>query len=676
MLVPYVLALTVLAAVALCAVTATNRWGALLASPALVPAVLLGAAAVAGELRPLAIPRASHAHEAVAVSTPFVLALVPVAGLGPALLVQLAASLADDLRQRRGLLKTAFNSSQYVLSISVCGAVLGALDGRGVLDGPLDVGPRDLLPLLAAGLAMVLTNRLLVAGVVAVASGAPLLLVLRDDVRWSFTSQVVLLSLGALAAELAGTGVVALVLLCLPVAAIHVTTAVAYQHVRDASKDPLTGLGNRERLFDELEAALRSGRDAGVVVLDLDHFKDVNDSLGHPVGDELLRAVAARLVAGQDREQDREQDRDAVVCRLGGDEFAVVVPDGGPAAAEAAAHRLQEALQEPVRIGALELLVRSSAGVASAPDHGADAATLVKNADVALYRAKLERDGTAVYSPDLSVNSVERLSLLADLRGAIGTGDLAVAYQPQVDLATGRLDAVEALVRWNHPVLGPVPPDRFIPLAENSGLIAGVTAHVLDTGLAALARWRADGHDLRLAVNLSARHLSDLALPARVTAALAAHGVPAGSLVLEVTETGLLADPARAQEVVAALRALGTSVSVDDYGTGHASLGYLRGLEVDELKIDRSFVGAMLTDATDHVIVRSTVQLAHDLGLRVVAEGIEDAATVEALRTLGCRVGQGYHLGRPTTSQEIGDRLVAERLPRVPTQASTTPAGG
>lgn len=314
-----------------------------------------------------------------------------------------------------------------------------------------------------------------------------------------------------------------------------------------------------------------------------------------------------------------------------------------------------------MRVGQLELLVRASAGVAVSPDHGATTDVLMKNADIALYHAKVERDRISTYSPALDVNSVDRLQLLADLRAAIDTGQLAVAYQVQQDLASGRVVGVEALLRWQHPQRGAVGPDEFIPLAENSGLIAELTAYVLDTALADLAVWRSAGHHVRMAVNLSARHLSDLALPRQVAAALRRHDVDPAALVLEVTETGILSDPARVDVVIAALRDQGVAIAVDDYGTGHASLGYLKRLRIDELKVDRSFVSDMRRNEQDYVIVRSTIALARDLGLRVVAEGIEDGETARSLRDLGCDVGQGYHLGRPTTAAQVVARLRDEQ---------------
>lgn len=640
---------------ALLASVLMTDWHAFTAHVLWFPVAVLFLAAVLGEGRPLYIPRGDQA-ETLSISAPFVLALIALGGAGPAVLAQLAASLGDDLINRRELRKSAFNSAQYTLSVLVGRAVFAVLAGEPVFGGPTVLEAADLGPLLVGGLAMVVMNRVVVAGVVAIAVRQPMTVIIRQDLRFHSATHVVLLCIGALAAIVADDGVAVLLLLGAPVAAVYMTTDAAMRHSHQAWHDSLTGLRNRDRLnrtlAEHLDASPETG--PGLVLLDLDHFKDINDSLGHPVGDQLLREVAQRLLSAV-------ASPDAV-HRLGGDEFAVVV-DGGRTDSEAVAHALLGALEAPMRVGEIELLVRASAGVAVGPDHGADPQTLMKNADIALYRAKLERDGVCVYSPDLDVNTLAQLQLLADLRAAIDAGQLTVAYQPQVELATGRTVGLEALIRWDHPVRGSVPPDAFIPLAENSGMIAAVTAYVLDDALATVAQWRAAGHTVRMAVNLSARHLSDVALPRQVADALARHGVPAEALVLEVTETGILLDPVRADGVIATLRDLGVALAVDDYGTGHASLSYLKRLEIDELKVDKSFVSDMGSDRNDFIIVRSTIALARDLGLRVVAEGIEDAETMTVLRELGCDVGQGFHLGRPATVDVATTRLESERLP-------------
>ncbi|WP_024288523.1 bifunctional diguanylate cyclase/phosphodiesterase [Cellulomonas sp. KRMCY2] len=620
------------------------------------PLVFLCVAALVGELRPLAVPRGDEPAESVSTSAPFILALVAIGGLGLAVLVQAVASIGDDVLNRRDAKKSAFNTAQYTLSVLAARATFCALAHVPFFGGPVVVEPRHLGPLLAGGVAMVLVNRLLVAIVVSIATSQPLRTIVREDGQFLVATNVVLLSIGAVAAIVAKDGVAALVFLGAPVVATYFTTAAGIRHSHLASHDSLTGLGNRDRLQRELEHAFvvaqRNGtRGPGLVLLDLDHFKDINETLGHPVGDQLLRQVAARLVLAL--------GDDERASRIGGDEFAVVI-SGDLADTLRIAHDLLASLEAPMRVGELELLVRTSAGVAVAPMHGADAETLMKNADIALYQAKLERDRITTYSPEFHVDNLARLRLLADLRTALDSGQLGVAFQPQVNLATRRIVGVEALIRWQHPTRGFVPPDDFIPLAENSGLIGELTAYVLDAALGALATWRSTGHDLRMAVNLSARHMSDLALPRQVTEALARHGIPSSALVLEVTETGILADPVRVDVVIATLRRLGIAIAVDDYGTGHASLSYLKRLEVDELKIDRSFVSDMAQDEHDFIIVRSTIALARDLDLRVIAEGIEDEETALTLRALGCDVGQGYHLGRPTTPEQILQRLEAE----------------
>ena len=631
-------------------------WATTVAELLIWPTLFLAVAAIAGEVKPLVVSSRGGVRT-LSTSAPFVLALVGVAGVGVAVLVQAIGSLADDIFHHRALKKSLFNTAQYAVSVFTARVVFAWLAGVPLFGGPANVEPRDIAPLLAGGLAMFAANWLLVAGVVSLSTEQSLRSVLREDVRDFLVTNVVLLSVGGIAAIVTKEGVGALVLLGAPVIAAHLFASAAARHSYDATHDSLTGLGNRGQVDFDLSRALEAARRSktagpGLVLLDLDHFKDFNDTLGHTVGDRILREVADRL-------------RDAVpegtsVHRTGGDEFAVVV-NGGLSASRRVALDLLSSFDWPVPVESLELLVRASLGVAVAPDHGADGETLMKNADIALYQAKVERGMISIYSPTLDVNTLERLELLVDLRTAIEEKALYVAYQPQVDLDTGRTVGVEALVRWDHPLRGPIGPDEFIPLAENSGLIYPLTAFVLDTAVRQAARWREAGHDLRLAVNLSARHLSDPVLPDLVAGTAALHEFPLSALVLEVTETGILADPTRTDAVIRALRARGVAISIDDYGTGNASLGYLRRLEIDELKIDRSYVTNIRTDSQDLIIVRSTIDLALALGLRVVAEGIEDQLTTDALRAFGGVIGQGYHLGRPVAPKEIGARLEAER---------------
>ncbi|MCI2239858.1 bifunctional diguanylate cyclase/phosphodiesterase [Paenibacillus sp. TRM 82003] len=419
---------------------------------------------------------------------------------------------------------------------------------------------------------------------------------------------------------------------------------------RAAPRDRLTGLPEREALLAAVDRALVAaapgGPAPGLLVVDLDRFRDVNDALGHDGGDDVLRALAGRLRA--------LAPADAVVGRLGGDEFAVLVPDG--AGAEDLARRVVHSAGRPLDAGGLRVLLPASVGVALAPRHGSVAAALLRSAEAALHEAKRVRGCACTYGGEHAATGApgaERLRLLGELSRAVERGELFVHYQPQVDPATGALAGAEALVRWRHPDLGTVAPDRFVPLAEGSGLVHALTGVVLGHALADLAGWRACGCDVTVSVNLSARSLAETGLPALVARELDRHGVPARALVLEVTETALVADPQRARTVVGELRALGCSVAVDDYGTGQSSLRRLTGLDVDELKIDRSFVTAMTTDRAREVIVRSTVQMARDLGLRVVAEGVEDAGTLRALAALGCHLVQGTHVGEPAAAGDL-----------------------
>ncbi len=632
-------------------------WAATATATLAWPALFLAVAAIAGEIKPIRLIRAGATERTLSTSAPFVLALVAVAGVGIAVAVQAAASLADDVIHRRPIKKSLFNSGQYALSMLAAGAVYTALAGVPLLAVPQPFDISHLGPLLAAGLAMVIVNWIIVAGVISLATMRTVRAVLLEDISQFLVTLVVLLSVGGIAALVASDGVAALALLAPPVIAAHLFASAVARHAHDATHDALTGLGNRGQVSHDLARALAAARAGdgmgpGLVLIDLDHFKDFNDTLGHPVGDRILQETASRLVGAA--------PESATVHRLGGDEFAIVVLGDSDEARQVADATLAS-FDNPFHIENLELLVRASIGVSVAPEHGNDGDTLMKNADIALYHAKLERDRISTFAAEFDVNTVERLQLLADLHTALDGGQLRVVYQPQVELDGRRVLGVEALLRWDHPERGEIWPDEFIPLAENSGLIFPLTEYVLDSALGQLARWRREGYRLRMAVNLSARHLGDLSLPAHIEGVAARHGVPLDCLVLEVTETGILSDPIRADAVIKSLRDLGIEISIDDYGTGNASVSYLRRLQVDEMKIDRSFVSNIATDAQDLTILRSTVSLALALGLRVVAEGVEDEETTNALRELGGVIGQGYHLGRPVTPEKIEERLAAER---------------
>jgi diguanylate cyclase len=420
----------------------------------------------------------------------------------------------------------------------------------------------------------------------------------------------------------------------------------AYQ----ALHDPLTALPNRILLRDRTDQAIR-GADrelvpAALLLLDLDRFKEVNDTLGHHYGDQLLIQVGQRL-----RTALRQVD---TVARLGGDEFAVLLPKIATAeGAVAVASKLQAALEEPFLLEGLTVDVEASIGLALYPDHGNDAEELLQHADIAMYTAKETHAGFVLFDPTLDQHSPRRLALLGELRRAIERHQLVLHYQPKVDAHTRQVLGVEALVRWQHPTHGLIPPGEFIPLAEHTGLITPLTHYVLDAALRQCRAWRQAGHELSIAVNVSARRLLDLAFPDEVAGLLAHWEVPARLLVVEITESTIMTDPQHALEVLSRLHNMGVQLAIDDFGTGYSSMAYLKNLPVHELKVDRSFVSQMTSNTNDAVIVRSTVDLGRNLGLRVVAEGVEDQTTMRELDALGCDAIQGYYVSRPVPADDL-----------------------
>lgn len=428
----------------------------------------------------------------------------------------------------------------------------------------------------------------------------------------------------------------------------------ALEHL--AHHDPLTGLPNRVRFRQVLEAAFARPGDArgALLLIDLDRFKEINDTLGHSVGDTLLERVARLLEDGMGRCCEGQ------VARLGGDEFAVWIPGmAAPRAAQAAAASALALITSPIDIEGYRLEVGASVGVALAPLHATTPSGLLRCADVAMYAAKRRGAGQATYDPGQDPYSTERLALLSELGGAVRNGELRVHYQPRVSLADGKVRAFEALVRWEHPRRGLLPPSRFVPLAELSDVVRPLTYWVLRVALRQQREWRERGHDVRVAVNLSARHLMDEGCAAQIEQQLVTHGVAPSALELEITESAIIADPERARATLDRIRDLGVGLAIDDFGTGFSSLSHLKRLPLNALKIDLSFVRQMLASPPDRAIVESTIHLAHDLGLSVVAEGIEDEATLAALRAHGCDEGQGFAIGRPMAAPDASAWLAA-----------------
>jgi len=431
---------------------------------------------------------------------------------------------------------------------------------------------------------------------------------------------------------------------------------------RQAFHDALTGLPNRRLFSDRVSQAVAAARRAPtrpvVMLLDVDRFKEVNDTLGHHYGDELLVELAVRLSAAI-----RPGD---TVARLGGDEFAVLLPNGGLDAGIAVAERILATVEEPFILAGVPVGVEASVGIAAAEVQvRVRAATgakgradvhmpdLLQQADTAMYAAKRARCGYTAYSSAIARSTPSHLTLLGELRRAFDNDELVAHFQPKIALDTGELLGVEALVRWQHPTRGLLGPGEFIALAEGTTLIHRLTTIVLDKALALSRQWQDRGIRLPVAVNVSARTLLDVHFPETVAERLAAAGVPASSLCLELTESTIMSDPDRALDTLRQLHATGVRLSVDDFGTGYSSMAYLKVLPVDELKIDGSFVHNMTTDASDKVLVHSAVELGHNLGMSVVAEGVEDQATVAALTAIGADVIQGFHLGRPMTPLQL-----------------------
>jgi diguanylate cyclase (GGDEF)-like protein len=383
-----------------------------------------------------------------------------------------------------------------------------------------------------------------------------------------------------------------------------------------------------------------------LVLLDLDRFKEINDTLGHHVGDKVLQHVAACL-------QTVLADRKRLLCRLGGDEFAVVLGGTDAHAARATASAMLAALRQPFHVENMPLELDASLGIAMYPDDGADSHAVLRSADVAMYTAKHSKTGLAVYSRHLDTHTPERLAMMVELGPAIRDGQLRLHFQPKLDLHGGRVIGFEALVRWDHPHLGLLYPDQFLPLAEMGESIHALTSSVLRLALSQQRQWKVQGQRYSVSVNLSARNLLDDRCVLVLESLLREYGAAPGDLELEITETALMHDPEGAMALLDRVADLGVRLSVDDYGTGYSSLSYLRRLPIQTLKIDRAFVQDMVRNEQDAIIVRSTIGLAHNLDLRVVAEGVEDAATLAMLRGMGCDQAQGDYLSQPKVWGEI-----------------------
>ncbi|WP_426561621.1 putative bifunctional diguanylate cyclase/phosphodiesterase [Angustibacter sp. McL0619] len=618
---------------------------------------------VLGEIRP--VMGSSVADPlGVTLSTTFVFPVLLHFGLVPAVILHAIAAMLAGLIARKAMVRNLFNVAQYVLSAAAGWLVLAAAGIHPTLSStwtPRSIG--DLLVIVVVGVCCFVVNDLLVATAIGMSVGVSPWRQFLSDLRFQSTVSAAQFGLAPLIAVLMEHAPAFVALTVVPMYAIHRSAAASLRSEHLAEHDDLTGLANRKRLITETSEAiaetLRTGEPCALFLLDLDRFKEVNDVLGHPVGDEVLRQVARRL-------KDTLRPEDTVV-RVGGDEFAVLtrrVRDVD--AAVTIAERVRAALDAELVIDGQLIDIEGSIGVALVPDHATEYEVLFSRADVAMYLAKADRTGVEVYDSARDANSTSRIGLISGLRNAIEQGEIELHYQPKASLRDQTVTGVEALVRWNHPVRGLVPPDEFIPVAEQSGLMHRLTDVILDLALTQVADWGRQGMTVPVAVNVSFRDLLDATMPIRLAQTLERHGLAAELLTLEITERVLTADMDRARLTLQALCDLGVRLSLDDFGTGWSSLRLLRELPLAEIKIDRSFVSRAAVVEEDAVVVRATTRLAHGLGLHVVAEGIETQVAWRAIKDMACDTAQGWFLARPMPGPKATEWLAERLLERVP----------
>jgi diguanylate cyclase (GGDEF)-like protein len=641
---------------ALCGVAVFSQDGSSL-SRLLTPEVMLFVGcAFAGELISLKVVTRGAEGE-ITTSITFAFATLLAAGPACAVLALICASFAADVIQRKSPLKLLFNISQYVITLSAASLVLGAFTEVPRVGEQFHLAPSDLPGILMAATAFFLVNCSLVATVIALVQRLRIGRHVVQDWFFQVSTAGLMLGLSPMVVLAADFALPSVALLFLPLLAVHRGGRQAIAKEHQALHDALTGLPNRSLFRHHIEQVVSAGRRGdravAVMLIDLDHFKEINDTLGHHAGDRLLQEVSVRLRAALDEPN--------TVARLGGDEFGVLLCDvRGSEEASEVAHDLLTQLREPFLIEGLTLEVDASIGIACAPEHGTAVEQLIQRADIAMYAAKEGGRGHLLFEQQLDRYSPRRLSLAGALRSAIADGQIVLFYQPKAELTTGKIVGVEALARWQHPRLGLIGPSEFVPIAEQTGLIGPLTSHVLEEALSQVSKWAEQGEELSVAVNLSARSFLDAQLAVEIPRLLEASGVDARRLELEITESMLMLDPARAKATLDRLSAIGLSLSVDDFGTGYSSLANLKRLPVDVIKIDKSFVIDMPHDQSDAAIVRSTIDLAHNLGLRVVAEGVESHEAWRRLADLGCDLAQGFYVSRPLPSDAM-TRLLVER---------------
>ncbi|WP_239127422.1 putative bifunctional diguanylate cyclase/phosphodiesterase [Asanoa siamensis] len=563
-------------------------------------------------------------------------------GLGPAIAVQAVAAAVVAWRMRLPVTRAVLMAAQFAVASTAAFGVL-ALGSEELLE-TINVGDalRDAASVVGAAAVWLVTYQLLRAGAGLLArNAAPQnVQVLRPVPTYELLFIAALLLLAPVLAVTAYMSVAFVPLVFVPLYAVERMARLAAERDLMARRDPLTSLANRTGLAAAFARLRPNGNEPAhdpglaMLLLDLNRFKYVNDALGHEVGDRLLVAVGQRLRSAV--------PEDAVAARLGGDEFAVVAPVTTETDARRLAEAITEAMATPVKLEGLQVDITGSIGIALAPQDGTDFATVMRHADVAMYLAKQRGWPIQAYRAEDDHNSPERLALLSDFRHALQMGEVALHYQPQVDLAGGRVVGFEALLRWEHPTQGPIPPYDLLKIAEHTPVMRMITQRVIDEVVAQQARWLAAGVELRTSLNVSIPDLHGDEIVTQLSERLAHHKVPAELIQVEVTESALTADLAQLRATIEGLAKAGVAISLDDFGTGYSSLQHLRRLPLSEIKIDRSFVAGIAHNADDAVIVRSTVDLARALGFRVVAEGVENRYTARLLTEAGCDVAQGY----------------------------------
>jgi diguanylate cyclase (GGDEF)-like protein len=616
--------------------------------------VVVAALLILSELRPLVTAGSPDAN-GVSTSTAFVFALLIHWGLAVALLMQTIATLLADTVRQKAAWRTAFNVGQQALSFGLAWTALWVFHQSASPLAPLSVDGRQLVGLVVAGVLYFVVNNGLVSQALALRNRSGFRSEFFSDWGYQVAANGALLGLAPIVVIVMERGPGLVPLLLLPLAAVYATAAMSVERERQALHDMLTSLPNRKLLILQstraIEDAAAEEKQVGLCLLDLDRFKEINDTLGHPVGDALLEMVARRL-------ESTVSPRGDFVARLGGDEFAILVRGiDDPHVAVDLAELVRHALAAPFRCEGMSFEIEASIGVSVYPAHGRDFESLLKCADVAMYVAKERSTGVEVYSPAADRHSPARLGMLAELRSALDNSELELHYQPKADLRTGDVVGVEALLRWRHADRGYVSPEEFIPLAEQTGLMRQITQFVVDEALRQMSQWWASGLRIQCAINVCARDLYDRDFAAFLQGRLTHHGLPPRALMVEVTESVLMADPARAASNLLSLADLGVGISLDDFGTGYSSLVHLKRLPVSEVKIDRSFVMRMDLHEDDAAIVRSIIELASALGLRVVAEGVETREAWDRLAVYGCDAAQGYYLTKARSAAELWEWL-------------------